>query len=296
VFDDLLEGDNMMTLIAAGVLAKPRVFSVPESELPVLTAVKKVMGDFEVKSLSQAVRQGVVIGKLVDHWFQRAANRPTIAFTVDVRHSKILAKRFRQRGVTCEHIDGTTPPEERAAILHRLATGKTKIVTNCMILCEGLDLASVKCVILARPTTSLTLYLQQCGRILRPHHRHDPMILDHSGNVVVMKHGLPHDEREVSLFTKTTPEKDHVDGGPSKVTCLSCGLVYSSSELECSNCGQENPRVRKQKEADIELVEMEKAMKAEKDALYKRALKEAKAQGAKRPEAFARVVVEANYA
>ncbi|KAI7841556.1 hypothetical protein COHA_004727 [Chlorella ohadii] len=44
-----------------------------------------------------------------------------------------------------------------------------QVLTNCMILTEGFDQASVSCVIMARPTKSTGLYIQCIGRGLRLH-------------------------------------------------------------------------------------------------------------------------------
>ncbi len=57
----------------------------------------------------------------------------------------------RKASVAAEHLDGTTPTTERAAILGRLETGTTRVVVNVGVLCEGWDQPSVKCCVLARP-------------------------------------------------------------------------------------------------------------------------------------------------
>jgi superfamily II DNA or RNA helicase len=67
-----------------------------------------------------------------------------------------------------EHLDGTTSKEEREAILARLATGETKIVSNAMVLTEGWDCPSIGCCVLARPTKHHGLFRHMIGRALRP--------------------------------------------------------------------------------------------------------------------------------
>ena len=94
-------------------------------------------------------------------------------------------------------LDGTTPNDERDAIIARLASGETLVVPNVGVLCEGFDSPPVKCAILARPTKSTGLYLQMAGRILRPWQDQAAIILDHAG--CVMEHGLPQQYREFSL-------------------------------------------------------------------------------------------------
>jgi len=58
-------------------------------------------------------------------------------------------------GVRAEHVDGNTPQGHREAILGRLASGKTEVVSNCMILTEGFDLPDIGCIALVRPNAKL---------------------------------------------------------------------------------------------------------------------------------------------
>jgi len=48
-------------------------------------------------------------------------------------------KQFVEAGVIAEHIDAKTPKENRDAILARLASGETTVVSNYGILTEGWD-------------------------------------------------------------------------------------------------------------------------------------------------------------
>src|SRR5690606_30708365 len=137
----------------------------------------------------------------------------TVAFAVNVEHSRAIVARFVAAGVAAEHLDGSTPTAERDAILRRLETGETRIVSNCAVLTEGWDQPAVKCAILARPTQSTGLYLQQAGRILRPWQDVRPIILDHAGNSLA--HGLPQDDRALTLDGGAT----HASRAPSARRC-----------------------------------------------------------------------------
>lgn len=64
-----------------------------------------------------------------------------------------------------EHIDGSTPTEDRDAILAKLSRGEIDLVTNCMVLTEGWDQPDVSCIVLARPTKSMGLYRQPRPRL-----------------------------------------------------------------------------------------------------------------------------------
>ena len=90
-----------------------------------------------------------------------------------------IAEAFQGAGIAAEALDGTTPLDERRAILQRLHTGETQVVCNCGVLTEGFDEPSIDCIIMARPTQSRVLYTQMLGRGTRTYPgKPDCLILD----------------------------------------------------------------------------------------------------------------------
>lgn len=231
MFEELVVGARYSELIAGGFLAAPNAYSTPM--LPDLSTVRTTAGEYNQADLEDAVNRGALIGDLYTQWAKHPPAR-TVAFAVSVAHSRAIVERFAAEGVRAEHLDGTTPEDERAAILARLASGATTLVSNVGVLCEGWDLPSCKRLILARPTKSLGLYMQMAGRILRPHDGEIPIILDHGGNWD--RHGAPHQDREWSLDAK--PKRIGI--APSRV-CGECfGHILASARI-CPLCGAEQP-------------------------------------------------------
>jgi superfamily II DNA or RNA helicase len=218
-------------------LVRPRVFTVPVGSLPDLSGVKLRGGDYDERQLAGACDTGVLVGDIVGHWQRRAEGMRTVAFAVSVEHSRHITRRFVEAGVAAEHLDGETPTVEREAILRRLASGETRVVSNCAVLTEGWDQPIVGCCILARPTRSPGLYLQCAGRVLRPHaEKPFVLILDHAGCCV--DHGLPQDEREYSLEgrkRRKRVETAKVCPNPECLTVLPLGCRV------CPECGLELP-------------------------------------------------------
>src|SRR4030088_1015212 len=139
-----------------------------------------------------------LVGDIVTHWLQYGERRRTVVFAVDVAHSVHIRNEMIRAGVRAEHLDANTPISEREAILARLASGETELVTNCMVLTEGWDMPEAGCCILARPTKQMGLYRQMIGRVLRAAEaKPDPIVLHHSG--AVYRHGLPEDHVEWTL-------------------------------------------------------------------------------------------------
>lgn len=236
VFDDLVLVATVKELIDLGFLAEPRVFTGPAEHVPDLSSVRTKGGDYDEKELALAMDKSALIGDIVEHWGRLAEKRKTVAFGVNITHSKHIAELARGAGIRAEHIDGEMRVTERQAILGRFDRGETEFVCNVNVLAEGWDHPPCKCLVQARPTKSIALHLQQAGRILRPWNKVVPVILDHARNAISF--GLPQDERE---YTLEAPSKKRRAGSsivPVK-TCPTpgCYAVLSAHVSECPLCG-----------------------------------------------------------
>jgi DNA repair protein RadD len=254
VFDDLVVVASMRRLIDEGFLVEPKVFSTPA--LPDLSHVRLKGADYDERALAHAVDQKALVGNIVEHWQKLARGTRTVVFATSVGHSKHITERFRAAGIAAEHLDGTTPVGERDAILARLERGVTRVVSNCQCLAEGWDQPSVKCAVLARPTKSTGLYLQQAGRILRPFEGQGAVILDHAG--CALAHGLPQDDRLFHLDGLTAEDAE----AAICRTCPSCYAIIPIARRTCPECGTDLPvRTVIPKETSDALVEMSGAQR-----------------------------------
>lgn len=258
-YDEIVVAVPISQLIAEGHLIAPQVFTVPAGSLPDLKGIKTTAGDYNTRQLGEACAQGQLVGDIVDHWERRADGRRTVVFAVTVEHSRQIVERFRARGHAAEHLDGETDEVERAAILRRLDSGETTIVSNVGVLTEGWDQPSCKVLVLARPTQSLGLYLQMAGRILRPWQGVPALILDHAGCVV--DHGLPHVDREWELEPGKKRRKKGATEEDCAKSCPECFAVADLGTRVCA-CGYEWPAraVRPLTEGAGELVEATEEM------------------------------------
>jgi DNA repair protein RadD len=237
IFDTMIECPQVAELIEQGYLVKSRVYAPVD---PDLRGVRTERGDYVANDLADCMDRPQLVGDIVTHWFKYGERRRTIAFGCSVGHSIHIRDEFVAAGVRAEHLDGKTPKDERDAILARLASGETEVVTNCMVLTEGFDCPDIGCIILARPTKQMGLYRQMIGRGLRPAEgKSDVVILDHSGTV--FRHGLPEDHVEWTLDPDrraTSPE--HVKRQSSHTSrlleCTQCGTLRVGGK-PCPNCG-----------------------------------------------------------
>jgi DNA repair protein RadD len=213
---------------------------------PYIPKTKKIKvgasGDYETTALSQIYSNPTIVGSIVDNWLKYGAGRRTILFAAGIEDSKGFVGKFKEKGVRAEHLDGTTDPELRDAILRRLETHETEIVSNVGVLTEGFDSPPTSCIILARPTKSVGLFLQMCGRALRPYKgKSDCLILDHAG--CHFEHGDVDEDREWDLNAgvKRKVIADDADTSPGIVTCRRCARRFRYGPKKCPSCGHENP-------------------------------------------------------
>ena len=249
-------------LMVDGYLAEPRVFSHPHRAD--LSQVKTVAGDYDEKQLAEACDRAELLGSIVEHWQKHLAGVRTVAFAVNVAHSQHVAEMFAAAGVPAEHLDGETPAADRAAILRRIGRGDTLVVVNCGVLVEGFDCPPIKGCILARPTKSTAVYVQQAGRVLRPWQGVTPIILDHAG--CVLEHDLPHADREFTLEGRKRRAKSSI----AVKECRQCfGMIPSNAQV-CPYCGAvlvkaDSSKGREVEERAGELVEVRPEVLAEEE-------------------------------
>lgn len=234
-FQTIVIAATVRELIDAGYLAKIRVFTHPHtlSDLD-LRGIKTMAGDYAIGSVSECMSKPKLLGNIVDHWSRHAQGMRTLCFASSVEHSQLIVARFVEVGVAAEHVDGKTPDDERDAILGRLRSGETLIVSNFNVLTEGFDAPEVGCIILARPTKRVGVYLQAVGRGFRPSDlKENVTVLDHAGSCLM--HGLPDADRVVTLSGLEKAAATKTGLAPIRY-CPKCGFMVSSGIKTCPEC------------------------------------------------------------
>lgn len=253
-------------LIRLKHLIEPDVFGAPV--VADLSGVRINHGDYNQEELGRVMGQQHLRGQIVQSWIERAhlhknpksgkwepgPVRRTLVFASTVEHSRAICADFLRMSVLAAHLDGETPDDERNAMLAKLATGELDVIVNVNVLTTGIDIPAIKCVVHARPTQSLVLWIQSTARALRLWEGVTPLILDHAGNCA--RHGMPHDDRIWSLTKGSTK---HPGAAPTKM-CPKCFAYVDLGRYGCPFCGHEFPepevRTRVPKETDEKLVQL----------------------------------------
>lgn len=293
VYEKLVLGPSVKSLIERGYLSQPRVFAPPINFDD--SALRTIAGDYDVKQMSEMLDQPQIIGDCVRHYSKICPNMPSIAFCSTIEHARHTAEQFCNAGFNFKCIDGTMSDFDRRDAIEGLGSGRYDGLTSCNIISEGTDIPVVGCAIFLRKTKSLSLYLQQAGRVLRPYSGKEySIILDHVRNVE--NHGFPEDERDWSLEGRRKQKRDEDEIFIR--TCPQCYACYKSSLRACPVCGfgAENA-IKSQREIefiDAELVEIQKVQKERerKEAnAFNKLLELGKQRGYSNPYAWAKIVL-----
>lgn len=248
-FDALVPGPSVRELINLGYLSD-YVYFHPPTKLD-LSAVQTRAGDYAIDQLAEAMDRSAITGDAVDTYRKRLDGRPALVFCASVLHAQHVAEQFTMAGWRAASVDGATDRVMRKDRIAAIGDGRLQVLTSCDIISEGTDIPVVAGALLLRPTKSLTVFVQQIGRVLRPKpDLSKAVILDHVGNVA--NFGLPDQEREWSLEGRRKRQ-------PTAAVrqCTSCWQCFPPAPV-CPGCGFVFPvkeRAAKPKERAGELVE-----------------------------------------
>lgn len=196
IFDELICGVTVSELIESGSLSQYKYFAT-ETSMSV-EGVGKRQGDFKAEDVARANPVAGLAGDVVKSYGDYLEGKQAVIFCINVEHSIAIAEHFKVAGIVAHHLDGNTPSGERADAMTHFRDKRIQVLTNCALFDEGLDIPSLDGVILARPTQSLSRFLQMVGRALRPCEGKDrAIIIDLAGNYERL--GMPDDTRVWTL-------------------------------------------------------------------------------------------------
>ena len=228
--NELICGPQVVALQSDKWLCLSRVKLSPEGERVQGGQIDHT-GDYSEAGIELANEgRGIWTVGALRFWQRHCEDRQTVVYAVSVRHARNLVAVFNSTGIPTGLLLGDTPTEERAWLIDRFQVGAIRVLVNVAVATEGFDLPDAACIVLTRPTMSLSLYLQMVGRGLRPKGDEDCMILDLAGNS--LRHGLPEEGREWSL----QPRGDQPSGESWEIWCPGCESLSPAGSHQCTSC------------------------------------------------------------
>ncbi|WNO24193.1 putative helicase DEXDc superfamily protein [Acinetobacter phage Scuro] len=262
VFDAMVEGPSMRDLIDAGYMTDYRLFTPPSNyHRP---SVIGTSGDFTREGMRAATKNSRIVGDVVAHYLRLAPGKLGVTFVPDLDTADEVAAQFNASGVAAAVVSSKTPDEERVSLLRKFKNREILQLVNVDLFGEGFDLPAIEVVSFARPTESLSLYIQQFGRVLRlmldpglysiwesitpaqrkayiaagkkPH----GIVIDHVGNAD--RHKLPDAVRIWTLESRSARGSGLPrDGVIPLWSCDECSRSNEKIYTVCIDCGTPRP-------------------------------------------------------
>ena len=260
IADDIIVGQSIHELTEKGFLAPFRYFQPPD-DFDSKLLKRNSTGDYTAESMQQAMSTKIY-GHIVKQYKRIADGMQAVVYTYSIDSAVEIARKFNSEGISAIEVDGTTSKEKRDLAVQKFREQEIRILVNVNLFTEGVDLPNVDCVIMARPTASLALYLQFSMRCLNPRPGKTAIIIDHANNFKTF--GYPDDDRDWKQAIKSGKQKSKSllkDPGLSIVTCDYCFAVVKASEVKdgkCPICGKPIKVHEAKPVSDVDLVEASK--------------------------------------
>lgn len=182
-----------------------------DSEIQRLVNKSEVVstGDFSNVDLDNTFNNQRIRSKLYESYLQFANGRKGIIYAINKCHAAKIAELYSSHGVKAMAIDCDTPRDVRQEMITAFKNREISVLVNVDIFTEGFDCPDVNFIQLARPTKSLSLYLQQVGRGLRiVEGKEKTIILDNVG--LYNYFGLPDANRKWQYHFEGREDVEHI--------------------------------------------------------------------------------------
>lgn len=282
-FHDMVIGLQPSELLKKGYLAPIRLFTQNPASLD-FSKIRITAGDYNQKDITEMMEQsdhGKIVGNSIKYYNEYCPEKTGLACCTSVRHAELVAQEFSDAGITAVTVSGKTPKQERKRIVSAYERGEIKIITYAQVFGEGVDLPDACAMFYMRPTKSLSVWKQNCGRIARiPYKGKEAFVFDHVGqaytNFAGKPMGHPYEDTDwLDVIFRQQENKRQTNAKVPKVyeRCDSCLSVYPANLKVCPDCGY-NSVSERVKRAELERIEGELKEQQEIDAALSKSLED----------------------
>lgn len=180
IFNDVLYHVDVRTLLNRGYLANMNYYQLNVVDTSRLK-VNSTGADYTDASLRRYYKE-IRFNDSLENIIQRllvAGRTSILVFTRFIEEAEHIARSCEAKAAV---VSSDTSKTDREAILRLFKQKKINVVANVGVLTTGFDFPELATVVLARPTMSLALYYQMCGRAIRPFGDKVSWIVDLCGN------------------------------------------------------------------------------------------------------------------
>lgn len=231
-YDSFIPGVPIQTLISEGHLVDEFIFSYDYySELEA-----KGNDDYDENEIAEESAKHDL--DVLEEYKEKALGKKTMIFTASTKQNISLLEVFTDAGYKAMSYDSVNNDvSERKKIVQWYKNNQDGILISTGTFTTGFDDKEVECIIVNRPTKSLSLWHQICGRggrvsqkIYKPFYT----LIDLGGNVKRLKKWSDNIDWEDIFYNGVIPAKKKKE---ILVQCGKCGYNWIGSESEpCPDC------------------------------------------------------------
>lgn len=180
IFNEMLYAVQVRTLLNRGYLAPMNYYQLNIVDTSILK-VNSTGADFTDASVRRYYRE-IKFNDSLENIIRRllvAGRSSILVFTRFIDEANHIARTFSDCAAV---VSSDTSKTDRENILRLFKNKQIKVVANVGVLTTGFDFPELATVVLARPTMSLALYYQMCGRAIRPFPGKVSWVVDLCGN------------------------------------------------------------------------------------------------------------------
>ena len=168
VFGSYRVGLSLPEAMEKGIVATARAFRIETNvDLSRVRVNGREYVNAELEKTIRVTSRNELIVDVLRRYFTEGAagRRQGVVFCVNVRHAREMERLLNSAGISAKAISGQTRNVQR--VMEDFRAGRIRFLCSCQMISEGWDYPELGILVMARPTLSRVLYLQQLGRGLR---------------------------------------------------------------------------------------------------------------------------------
>lgn len=243
-YDNIVVGASIDELIEVGQVVRDINFVKEYADLKSLKMDSS--GEYSKESQNKVFGSEDAVFNVLANYEQLCLGKKTMIFNSSSKVNKLVYDQFKEKGYNCKIYDSVNETEgSRKEIVKWFNENEDSILINVNCFTTGFDSREVQAIIVNRKTSSLSLWLQICGRGARSStkiFKDSFIVVDGGSNIEVHnKWSDPTRDWKKIFFEGQGKEKAKSERPLSVQECKECACLFSRSESICPNCGWRVP-------------------------------------------------------
>lgn len=243
-YDNIVVGASIDELIEVGQVVRDINFVKEYADLKSLKMDSS--GEYSKESQNKVFGSEDAIFNVLANYEQLCLGKKTMIFNSSSKVNKLVYDQFKEKGYNCKIYDSVNETEgSRKEIVKWFNENEDSILINVNCFTTGFDSREVQAIIVNRKTSSLSLWLQICGRGARSStkiFKDSFIVIDGGSNIEAHnKWSDPTRDWRKIFFEGIGKDRAKSDTPLQVSECDDCGFLFPRSERTCPNCGYSAP-------------------------------------------------------